>query len=98
MEGAEVRGSWEGKSSYAQGLEVVAEPKEATATVPFLVKVSISDLNICKGPGTNYARTQYIPVGVYTIVEVKSGNASIAGWGRLKSGAGWISLDYTVRI
>jgi hypothetical protein len=58
------------------------------------VKVSISDLNIRKGPGTDYARTQYIPVGIYTIVEVKSGKGSTAGWGRLKSGAGWISLAY----
>ncbi len=66
--------------------------------IAFLVKVSITDLNIRKGPGTDYARTQFIPVGVYTIVKVKSGKGSTAGWGRLKSGAGWISLDYTVRI
>ena len=39
-----------------------------------------------------------IPVGVYTIVEVKSGKGSTTGWGRLKSGAGWISLDYISRI
>ena len=71
---------------------------DTTAAVPFLVKVSISDLNIRKGPGTDYDRTQFIPVGVYTIVEVKSGNGSTAGWGRLKSGAGWISLDYCTRI
>lgn len=71
---------------------------KTTSAVPFLVKVSISDLNIRKGPGTDYARTQYIPVGVYTIVEVKSGKGSDKGWGRLKSGAGWISLDYTVRV
>ena len=45
-----------------------------------------------------YARTQFVPVGVYTIVEVKYGKGSTAGWGRLKSGAGWISLDYTVRV
>ena len=70
----------------------------ASADVPFLVKVSISDLNIRKGPGTDYDRTQFIPVGVYTIVEVKSGKGSTAGWGRLKSGAGWISLDYCTRI
>ena len=70
----------------------------ASADVPFLVKVSISDLNIRKGPGTDYARTQFVPVGVYTIVEVKYGKGSTAGWGRLKSGAGWISLDYTVRV
>ena len=70
----------------------------ASADVPFLVKVSITDLNIRKGPGTDYARTQYIPTGVYTIVEVKSGKGSTAGWGRLKSGAGWVSLDYCTRI
>ena len=62
---------------------------DTTAAVPFLVKVSISDLNIRKGPGTDYDRTQFIPVGVYTIVEVKSGKGSTAGWGRLKSGAGF---------
>ena len=71
---------------------------DTTAAVPFLVKVSISDLNVRKGPGTDYDRTQFIPVGVYTIVEVKSGKGSTAGWGRLKSGAGWISLDYCTRI
>ncbi len=70
----------------------------ASADIPFLVKVSISDLNIRKGPGTDYDRTQFIPVGVYTIVEVKSGKGSTAGWGRLKSGAGWISLDYCTRV
>lgn len=35
--------------------------KTTATTVPFKVKVAISDLNIRKGPGTNYARTQYIP-------------------------------------
>ena len=67
--------------------------------VPFLVRVGISDLNIRKGPGTNYSRTgQYTGKGVFTIMEVKSGQGSDSGWGRLKSGAGWISLDYTSRI
>ena len=69
-----------------------------SAAVPFLVKVSISNLNIRKGPGTNYDRTKFIPVGIYTITEVRSGQGSSAGWGRLKSGAGWVSLDYTNRI
>ena len=71
---------------------------DTAAAVPFLVKVSIPDLNVRKGPGTDYDRTQFIPVGVYTIVEVKSGKGSTAGWGRLKSGAGWISLDFCTRI
>ena len=69
-----------------------------TSDVPFTVQVSISDLNIRKGPGTDYAKTgQFTGKGVFTIVEVKSGKGSTAGWGRLKSGAGWISLDYAVK-
>lgn len=38
--------------------KVVYEPKaaEPAVKVPFLVKVSISDLNIRKGPGTDYGR------------------------------------------
>lgn len=66
---------------------------------PFLVRVSINDLNIRKGAGTNYARTgKYTGKGVFTIVKVKSGTGSAKGWGRLKSGAGWIALDYAARI
>lgn len=72
--------------------------KTTTSAVPFKVKIAISDLNIRKGPGTNYSRSKYIPVGVYTIVEVQSGTGSAKGWGRLKSGAGWIALDYAARI
>ena len=46
--------------------KVVYEPKtEEAVKVPFLVKVSISDLNIRRGPGTDYGRVQFCPVGVY---------------------------------
>ena len=80
--------------------KVVYEPKaaEAAVKVPFLVKINIKDLNIRKGPGTGYDRVQFCPVGVYTIVEVKSGAGSKAGWGRLKSGIGWLSLDFCQRL
>lgn len=55
---------------------------------PFTVKVLIDDLNIRKGPGMNYAVTgKYTGKGVFTITEVKN------GWGKLKSGAGWIYLE-----
>ncbi|CUX19083.1 N-acetylmuramoyl-L-alanine amidase [Clostridium sp. C105KSO13] len=70
-----------------------------TSAVPLLVKVAIPDLNIRKGPGTNYAKTgHFTGIGSFTIVEVASGAGSSTGWGRLKSGAGWISLDYAARI
>lgn len=62
-------------------------PKKETES--FTVHVSIKDLNIRQGPGVNYASNGFIKPGVYTIVEVKD------GWGKLKSGAGWISLAYT---
>lgn len=79
--------------------KVVYEPKaaEPAAKVPFLVKVSISDLNIRNGPGVNHSRVQFCPPGVYTIVEVKSGKGASA-WGKLKSGIGWISLDFVKRV
>ena len=80
------------------GVNIYTPKASTTPAVPFLVKVSISDLNIRKGPGTNYNRTQYIPIGIYTIMEVKSGKGSTAGWGRLKSGVGWISLDFVTRV
>ena len=55
--------------------------------VPFQVKVIISDLNIRKQPCMgNNTTGKYTGKGVFTIVEVKD------GWGRLKSGAGWIWL------
>lgn len=59
----------------------------------FMVKVTASALNIRKGPGTEYAITGVIKdKGCYTITE-KQGH-----WGKLKSGVGWISLNYTEKI
>ena len=59
----------------------------------FKVEVSVSDLRIRSGVGTNYTNKGYIQKGVYTIVETKTNGGYT--WGRLKSGAGWIALDYT---
>lgn len=69
--------------------------KMEKTTTEFKVKVLIKDLNIRKGPGTTYAKTgKYTGTGTFTITEKKSGTGSKKGWGKLKSGAGWISLDY----
>lgn len=79
--------------------DAAAPAEDKPAPTPFLVRVSISNLNIRKGAGTNYATIgKYTGKGVFTIMEVKAGKGSTAGWGRLKSGAGWISLDYATRI
>lgn len=65
----------------------------------FNVIVDIDDLNIRTGPGTIYVVTgEKTGRGKFTITEVKEGPGSESGWGKLKSGAGWISLDYAARI
>lgn len=89
---------WNGRQVYPEVAEG-ATSGMSNADCPFLVKVSISDLNIRKGAGTNTAKTgAYTGVGVFTILEVKDGKGADAGWGKLKSGAGWISLDFCQRV
>ncbi|MEE1056668.1 MAG: N-acetylmuramoyl-L-alanine amidase [Acutalibacteraceae bacterium] len=79
--------------------KAVYTSKATNSTSSFKVQISISDLNIRKGPGTNYATTgKFTGKGVFTIVETKQGSGSAKGWGKLKSGAGWIALDYATRI
>lgn len=69
------------------------------AYCPFLVRVSIDDLNIRKSAGTNTARTGiYTGKSVFTIMEVRERKDSDKGWGRLKSGAGWIALSFCERM
>lgn len=74
------------------GVVIPEQPKKEFK--PYTVKVDITDLNIRKGPGTNYAKTgEYTGRGIFTIVEEADGKGATK-WGKLKSGAGWISLDY----
>lgn len=61
----------------------------------YIVRVIVNNLNIRKGPGTNYTVVDQLHKGdAYTIIEEKD------GWGRLKSGQGWISLNrkYVTKI
>ncbi len=77
----------------------VGTSASAPDAVPFKVRVSIPNLRIRSGHGTNTVATgKFTGVGVFTITEVKSGPGSTKGWGKLKSGAGWISLDYVKRV
>ena len=102
----EVRDGW-GKLKSGAGWIWLKNPTYCTVlnTVynavefkPYAVRVDCNDLNIRKGPGTNYGKTgQHTGKGTFTIVEEKSGAGSNKGWGKLKSGAGWISLDYAVK-
>lgn len=82
-----------GKCVYPEN--TTAEKSQATAE--FLVQVSRTDLNIRKGPGyKTYASVGLCPKGVYTIVETKTAEGYT--WGKLKSGRGWIALEYARRL
>lgn len=64
----------------------------------YVVQVTAGVLEIREGPGTNYASVGEITDrGFYTIVAESAGPGA-SKWGRLKSGAGWISLDYCRRV
>ena len=89
---------WNGKLVYPEVAEGAVDGM-TNKDCPFLVKVSIPDLNVRKGSGTNTAKTgQCTGIGIFTIVEVREGKGSDKGWGKLKSGAGWVSLDYCLKV
>lgn len=72
--------------------------RNESANTPYLVKVTADSLNIRKDAGTEYSVVGCITdKGTYTIVDEKKGSGA-ALWGRLKSGAGWISLDYVKKF
>lgn len=90
-----------GYSVFDESGKVVYSGKTSTPAQtfkPYLVKVTTSVLNIRKGAGTNYGTNGAIrDMGVYTIVAEANGQGATK-WGKLKSGAGWISLDYTKKV
>ena len=78
------------KESAIEGGQSSTPPSTSTT---YQVKVTTDALNIRRGPNANTSKTGCITDrGIYTIVETTN------NWGRLKSGLGWICLDYTKRI
>lgn len=58
-----------------------------------LYKINVDFLNYRAGAGTQYKINGQVKKGeVYTIIEIKN------GWGKLKSGAGWINLSYCIKV
>lgn len=59
----------------------------------YKVKITANSLNVRLQPDINSSiNTQVKKGSVFTIIEERE------GWGKLKSGAGWINLSYTERI
>ena len=76
--------------------QAAVKPEQAQADT-YRVKVTASELNIRKDAGTANAIIGVIrDKGVYTIVAEKT--VSGQKWGKLKSGAGWICLEYTQKV
>lgn len=89
-----------GGGSTVYGWTDAADIKTSSSSTAtsYLVKVTTDVLNIRKGPGTNYGTNGDIrDKGVYTIVAESDGPGA-SKWGKLKSGAGWISLDYAKKV
>lgn len=84
------------------GKEYVLFMEKLPEQSSYLVKVEIPNLNIRRGPGTNFDKTgEYTGAGIYTIVEEADGEGA-EKWGLLKSYQknrdGWIALDFTTRV
>ena len=77
--------------------QVLKLPDSTTGFTPYTVKVTVTELRIRSGPGTDTQAQGFIEPGVYTIVEEADGPGA-KRWGKLKSGAGWISLDYAEKV
>lgn len=64
-----------------------------TSDLPYVVRITASALNVRAGAGTTYKINTVVHKNeAYTIVQEQN------GWGKLKSGAGWISLKYTKKV
>ena len=62
----------------------------------YTVKVTATDLIFRSGPGTNFGLKVLLSTVIYTIVAEADGTGATK-WGKLKSGVGWISLDYVTK-
>lgn len=60
-----------------------------------MVRIGVDRLRIRSGPGSdNHPTGKYTGKGLFAITEIQNGSGSTSGWGKLKNGEGWISLDY----
>ena len=95
--------------SKQENLKAIAEAKAAVIadyfgindkgqTASYLVRVGIDNLNIRQSPTIHSEAVGFTGKGTFTITEEATGIVNTAGdksrWGKLKSGKGWICLDY----
>jgi len=78
--------------------KILYKPEIVLPKFPYLVIIDTYALNYRGGPGMNHPINGVVHRNeVYTIVEEADGPGA-SKWGRLKSGAGWISLDFVQKM
>ena len=81
------------KKSNIVGQETTSSSSSSAEFKSYLVRITTDVLNVRSDAGTNFKVTTQVKRNeVYTIVGEKN------GWGKLKSGAGWIALEYTKKV
>ena len=90
----EIKGDWGRINGGWFNLDYTTyNPNQKNEPVNYRVRINTYTLNVRDGAGTNYKINTTVKQGeIYTIVEEEN------GFGKLKSGAGWISLKYTIKI
>ncbi len=70
------------------------QEQEPTEDKSYVIRITAVALNVRSGPGTNYPVVKVLREGgnSFTIVDEKN------GFGKLKSGIGWIMLQHTERV
>lgn len=80
-------------TNYPGNTASTSSAPNVTTSTAYTVKITANTLNVRKGVGTAYLAVGTVKKNeVYTIAEEQS------GWGKLKSGAGWIALEYTTKV
>lgn len=86
-----------GAGWISMGTEYVEKISSVSSTsasnTEYKVKITANVLNVRAGAGATYKINTTVKKNqVFTIVETKN------GWGKLKSGAGWIDLSYATKL
>ena len=78
-------------TQYDTDVALVEEEKPAAVKLPYLIRVS-KRIDIKRSASASAATARKCPVGIYTIVAEQN------GYGKLKSGAGWVKLSEIQKI
>jgi len=79
--------------TFDQDGYLIKKQKKEIIEPTFKVRIIADVVNVRSGPSTDYdVKDSVKKGGIYTIIDQED------NWGKLKSGIGWICLDYTERI